>query len=217
MKLKSKLEYAYKMYHSRKQSRFLAVGYGKQEYVVECWNSETGENIFSAKWDYGTSLNCNHKEEVFATGGLFEGVGIFDFQSGSLIHKMKTESIVEAISFSPDDRYLATGHANGTMQIWDADRKSPRFGQCIKVLDVRLNCRGMKIGGARGLEENITWAVGGKERQGTLLEFFAERGAILDQEQKRKLAKTSRKPPTTPSSQGKETRTSRAKRSGRHK
>ena len=51
------------------------------------------------------------------------------------------------------------------IQIWD-----PNTGESTHALNVEMNCRGMLIDGARG--------------GGSLLEFFANRGALLDERQK---------------------------------
>jgi WD40 repeat protein len=156
-RLGSKLKSIYQIRHSRKRPQFLVVGSGKEEDVVECWDSETGEKMFSEPCKYSHALSSNHREDIFAVGDIHDGIWIFDSTSGALIHKMKTSRETSGISFSPDDRYLATGHTNATIRIWDVDQHSPSFGQCLKVLDVRMNCRGVKIGGARGLEKNVTW------------------------------------------------------------
>jgi WD40 repeat protein len=91
---------------------------------------------------------------------------------------------VIALSLSQDSRYLASGSSDATIRIWEAEPDSPTFGQCLKVLEAQMNCREMQIGGARGLEQEMKWRVGGEKRKGTLLEFFADRGAVLDEEQK---------------------------------
>jgi hypothetical protein len=49
-------------------------------------------------------------------------------------------------------------------------------------------CRGMQIGGAHGLEQLVTVREGDCESTKTLLELFAEGGALLDEEQQRRLA-----------------------------
>ena len=51
-----------------------------------------------------------------------------------------------------------------------------------------MNCNGVQISGAQGLEGKMKWNVEGKEKTGTLLEFFAEGGAVLDEAQKQRLA-----------------------------
>lgn len=93
-----------------------------------------------------------------------------------------------ALEFSTDGRLLAGG-SDSAIHIWDADPESTNFGRCIKVLNIKTNCQGVFISGARGIELKRKSEVGGQEQKDTLLEFFAERGAVLDKEQKQILAK----------------------------
>ncbi len=79
--------------------------------------------------------------------------------------------------FSPDGASLVGGGV-GEMVIWDTNPSSPSFGKRLRVLDVRMNCQGMRMGGARGLEQEHYWKVRGEGRVGPLREFFAERGAV---------------------------------------
>ena len=81
----------------------------------------------------------------------------------------------------------------GTLRIWDVNESSPNFGNCVKIIDVKSNCNGMMIAGARGLEQKIKWRVNGEPYQGTLLEYFIECGAIPDEKQKKQLAEIKKK------------------------
>jgi len=109
------------------------------------------------------------------------------------IHTIKSGEGTNAIAFSPDDKFLASGHDNGPLRIWDVNESSPNFGKCVKIIDVKNNCKGMKISGARGLEQKMEWRVQGKLYYGTLLEYLIECGAIPDEKQKKQLAELKKK------------------------
>ena len=89
--------------------------------------------------------------------------------------------------------HLASGHYNGTLRIWDVNESSPGFGKCVKTIVAKNNCQGMKISGARGLEQKMKWRVQGEDYEGTLLEYFIECGAIPDEKQKKQLAELKKK------------------------
>lgn len=84
------------------------------------------------------------------------------------------KGIVNAVAWSPDRLFVATGEEDATIRIWDVDPKSSAFGKCVKVLEVKMNCKGMRIGGAKGLRQK-GYGKGGEQ---TLGEFLRERGAM---------------------------------------
>jgi WD40 repeat protein len=128
---------------------------------------------------------CSHSE----TQEIVKLV-LIDVASGKIRLSIDYFDLISSLVFSPDGHYVASaGWASGEVCIWDVDPASLMFGQCLKVLEVKMNCQGMQISGARGLEQEIEWRVERQERKGTLLEFFADGGAVLDEEQERILAK----------------------------
>jgi len=79
---------------------------------------------------------------------------------------------INSVSCSPDGRYLASGSDDATIRIWDADPKSPTFGRCLHVLESKMRCEGMRISGAKGLDQPAP------DGKGTLREWLRERGAV---------------------------------------
>ncbi len=196
-KWNSKLERIYNICHSKNRPRFFACGspFGDPfgEAIFHCWDSETGEALFPVKSKFAAATAFDKKETRFAVGGLDGKINIIDAESGTPIHTIKLEENTYAIDFSPDDQFLASGHEKGTIRILDVNESSPGFGKCVKIIDVKSNCNGMKISGARGLEQNMEWPVQGKPYEGTLLEYLIECGAIPDEKQKKQLAELKKK------------------------
>jgi WD40 repeat protein len=150
---------------------------------VECWGGEPLERIFSAGCSNSLAASYSGNHDKFAVGDWHNSIWLFDAESGSLLHKIETPSGIQAITFSPDDRYLASGHDDAAIRIWDVNPESPRFKQCAQVLEVKMICQGMQVGGVHGVDQKLPSTVKGKKGKQTLLEFFADRGAVLDAEQ----------------------------------
>jgi WD40 repeat protein len=200
--MRSQLDTVYRVCHSNNQDRFIASGSGD---VVECWASETGKLIFSSKGNNNTSLTYNHQQDKFAIASWHREIFIYDFSSGSIEQRLSISrrpsgkiniGMLEGISFSPDDQYLAVGSDNGLILIWDVNPKSESYGSCVKTLNLMMHCQGMQIGGASGLDQEMTWFNNGQRREGTLLEYFADAGAILDLDQERIVEEARMKNPT---------------------
>lgn len=75
------------------------------------------------------------------------------------------------ISFDPTGAYLAAS-ADSAIYIFDVNPSNSEFGKCVDTLGQALSCRGMLIGGIKGLD---TPSPSGK---GTLKEWLKERGAV---------------------------------------
>ena len=71
-------------------------------------------------------------------------------------------------------------HKDGTIRFWDISSDGPSVVKCVKVIESKLNCNGMKIDGVSGLERKMRWTEGGSEIQGSVLQFLLKRGAVID-------------------------------------
>lgn len=125
---------------------------------------------------------------VVATGDSESPVRLLNAATGESIPGFPKCPSVQALAFNPNAAELALGHDNGSVSIWDCEPSSASFCACLRILDVRLDAHGARISGATGLDETVTWFRQWKSVQGTRLEFLADCGAELDEDQKRQLA-----------------------------
>jgi WD40 repeat protein len=196
-KLNNKSGMIFNICHSKSRPRFFSCGMPNGDFIIDeifhFWDSETGKALFHVNSIVSHAFAFDNKETRFAVGDIFSEINIIDAESGTPIHTINLEEGTDAIAFSPDDQFLASGHKRGTIRIWDVNESSPNFGKCVKVIDVKSNCNGMKISGARGLEQKMIWRVKGEPYEGTLLEYFIECGAIPDEKQKKQLTELKKK------------------------
>jgi predicted NACHT family NTPase/WD40 repeat protein len=152
-------------------------GSGPAPKVAKVWEVRTGVEILELKGHTQNieSICCTSDKRFIATGSWDMTARLWEFDSGKEVKVLRGHSgWVYAVRFSPDNKFLASGSLDGTIRIWDMNPASPNFGQCIKVLEQKMQCKGMRMGGAKGLEQKGY----GKDGEQTLGEFFWERGAI---------------------------------------
>jgi WD40 repeat protein len=190
--LKSFNRIVYKICHSKDQDRFVTCGV---ERAVECWHSRTGKQVFAIESEEpGSTLSYSSDESKFAFADWIGLTTFYDSQSGNTISQISSTGNF-AMAFSPDGSHIAIGDMSGTIRIWDINEKSADFKQCVRILDYRMNCRGMQISGAKGLEQIIEWKVQGEPYKGSLLQYFSECKAVLDKEQLQLLKTIEQKKP----------------------
>jgi WD40 repeat protein len=181
----------YCLRHSQREDRAIAAG---SEGVVACIDSVTGSVLFETQRKFILrGLAYSPDGGRIAAGDIHDTIALLDTQSGQVVKEFEDAGHTNDLSFSPDGRYLASADdMGGAIHIWDTAEESPSFGQCVRTLDVKANCTGTSIVGAKGLAGKMTWHVDGKECEGTLLEYFAYCGAELDEEQKRAVVEAQR-------------------------
>lgn len=162
------------------------------EKIVKIWETDNGTEVMTLKGhkDAVESIDFIPKQESIVSGSRDGTAIIWDLVTHKPKFILESPEKIMFLRSSHNGRYLATGNPGDVIRIWDVDPNSTICGQCIKVLEMKMNCKGLRISGAHGLEQLIEWNNKGQERKGTILEFFADHGAILNEKQKQILAKT---------------------------
>jgi hypothetical protein len=120
---------------------------------------------------------------------MSSAIVLVDIKSGDTLLSIEHSELIVSLVFSPDGHYLASAEIRtGDICIWDVNPVSSTFRQCFKTLYApAMNCRQLRISDAMGLDQEMSWRAEGKNRKGKLLEFLADRGAVLDDEQQKLL------------------------------
>jgi len=116
-------------------SQVLSAGSDK---IVRLWDATTGREIrkfepFNVPPPKGLREVFWDRDETdivafapdgkqFATAGLYRGkVRIWDKNSGKEVRQIQLSDTVEAVTFSPNGRMIATGGWDGVLRFWDVD------------------------------------------------------------------------------------------------
>ena len=130
------------------------------------------------------SIDFIPRQNCIVSSSRDGSVIIWDLGSSQLKLMIAKLGQINAIRLNPDGSYLACANNEGVIYIFDVD-PNRTHGQRVTELEKRMVFTGMKIGGALGLEEKTYRSPIVKQiKRSTLLEFFAENGAVLDASQK---------------------------------
>lgn len=105
----------------------------------------------------------------------YELIDLFKFEDDTDIEYRSATG--NDIKFSADGCKLAI-RLYGHVGIWCTDYEKGTFGECLKHIELTIKCNGVNITGAKGLSNSITWIEKFKFREGTLRDFFIERGGF---------------------------------------
>jgi WD40 repeat protein len=93
----------------------------EEVYGIDKINKQNPENLPEITGKGGSPVNdisvSNDGKYVASCDGR---VHIWDFSSGRKIRSFYTPSRVISVSFSPDNKYIVTGSANGQVKVWNA-------------------------------------------------------------------------------------------------
>ncbi|KAG8514018.1 Apoptotic protease-activating factor 1, partial [Galemys pyrenaicus] len=109
---------------------------------VKIWNSVTGEPVHTYE-DHSEQVNCCHftnnsQHILLATGSSDSYLKLWDLNEESCRNTLfDHENAVTHCRFSPDDKFLASCSADGTLKLWDV--KSANLWKSIDVKQFFLN------------------------------------------------------------------------------
>ena len=89
--------------------------------------------------------------------------------SWRVLQRAFPQSWLWQVSYHPLENLFAIGLYSAIVEVRDA-----ASGECLYTIEQKLNCKGLRLGGAKGLDAPAP------EGRGTLGEWLAERGAVLE-------------------------------------
>jgi hypothetical protein len=146
---------------------------GSDDNTLLIWDLQTGTSQIMLQ-------HTAHVRGIYSPNGQYIGIGSWgkDVQiwHADSLHRAWERSSghkdnVVSICFSPDSCWFVTAGEDATIRIWDVTT-----GKCTKVLAVKMNCRGMKIKDAKGLDVEGYISVEGYRV--SLRWWLKERGAV---------------------------------------
>jgi WD40 repeat protein len=89
---------------------------------VKLWNSANGnlERTLAAEGSDFSSLAISRSNALVAVGGLDKTLRVFTLGDGKLQKSTASPDAIRSLAFSPNDRELAVGYANGALQVVNA-------------------------------------------------------------------------------------------------
>ena len=89
--------------------------------TVRVWDTETGRQIMclAGHLDGAFGLAASRNGAWLASGCAGGRIQLWDLRSGTRLWTRDTHSLVESLSFSPDDQAIVSGHFDGMVHWWD--------------------------------------------------------------------------------------------------
>jgi len=140
---------------------------GSSDKKVRIWDIEKLENPVILK-EHTHSISCvafSPDGKYLASGSTDEDIRIWDVRTLKRVVTLEGHAMgVNCVAFSPDGKYLASAGCDKTIRLYRTDIGRKHFPKKAHAIIRKINCRGMKIRGVRGLN---------KEQ----MDFLIERGA----------------------------------------
>jgi WD40 repeat protein len=79
-----------------------------------------GEEFSQSLPNEGNSLAFSHDGARLAYSGELQGISVISLKTKQTLLKLRCDSRVCCLAFSPDDSILASGHRNSTVRLWES-------------------------------------------------------------------------------------------------
>jgi len=130
---------------------------GSDDTTIRLWDMETGESILSLTGHSGGAFDVAYspKGNLLASTSLDKTVRLWDVASGQCVFKSNFQNIVTCIAWStrPDENYLVTGCADGSVLKWEVVQEGGEYHMrlCWSVTNGLLTVTDASIQDVRGL------------------------------------------------------------------
>ena len=92
-------------------------------YTLTVWNAVTGQKMVEWGGGFGwPSFALSARGNMFAESSVV-GISAIDIETGRELHRYDAvRPFVQSLIFSPDAKWIVSGHDDGVVRIWKADR-----------------------------------------------------------------------------------------------
>ena len=95
-------------------------------YTLTVWSAMTAEKVIEWGGGFGWSLYAFSAWGNMIAESSLSGVSTVDIETGRELHRyhdvVRPFAFVQSLIFSPDAKWIASGHDDGVVRIWKADR-----------------------------------------------------------------------------------------------
>ncbi len=157
---------------------------GSMDKTIKLWDIRSGRLLqtLTGHNDIVRSVSLSADGSLLASGSLDKTIKLWGIKSGRLLQTLTGHNaIVRSVSQNANRSLLASCSPDKTIKLWNIDQTSPAFGKLIRTITQKINCKGMKITDAKGLDTKgffLTNKDGESEIEVTLRQWLIERGAI---------------------------------------